>query len=280
MKLAGIQIEGKSVSGIGTALAAPELGVVFDCGLVTSVALRCQHVVITHGHLDHVDAICRQAALRAFSGNPKPSIFYVPPYLEDFVHEKFALTAKAQCRTDLAPYNVVVTSPGETTTLRKGLCLRPFETIHRIPSQGYVIYAVRMKIKAEFAELPGQEIGRLRKSGVEISDRVEVPLVAFTGDTQAKVFDTPGAADALRAKVLITECTYVGTDSTPAKARQRGHVHIDELAERAHLFQNQAVLLAHFSQKHNNNEVREAIASLPETLRAKVRFVPLPKKLF
>ncbi len=278
MKIAGLSIVGESVSGIGTSLSLPELNITLDCGVITPASMKCQHVLITHGHLDHFHCIDRHAYLRAMCGSPDKSIFYVPPWLEQAVYEKFRATSTAQHRTDMPEFEVRVVAPGETTKIRKGLFIRPFKTIHRIPSQGYVIFEVRQKLKDEFVGTEGREIGRLRKEGVEVTYPVEVPLVAFTGDTQAKVFDRPGTEFARQAKVLITECTFLGDEQNPAFARKRGHVHLDELADRADLFaDNEAVLLAHFSQRYNNADVQAALEALPEPFRAKVSAVPLPR---
>lgn len=276
MKIAGIEIVGESVSGIGTSISLPELGITLDCGVITPASMKCQHVLITHGHLDHIHCIDRHAYLRAMTGSPDKSIFYVPSHLKAAVEAKFEAMARCQSRTDMPEFEIRVIDPGQTMEIRKGLAIRPFKTVHRVKSQGYVVLDVRQKLKAEFSHLSGQEIGALRKSGTEVTERVEFPLVAFTGDTEARVFDQPQAAEALKAKVLITECTFMG-DFPLEKARKRGHVHMDELAERADLFQNEAVLMAHFSQRYTNAEVKEALAALPESLRAKTDFVRLPK---
>ncbi len=278
MKIAGLSIVGESVSGIGTSLSLPELNITLDCGVITPASMKCQHVLITHGHLDHFHCIDRHAYLRAMCGSPDKSIFYVPPSLEEAVYAKFKATGLAQHRTDMPDFEVRVVAPGDCVQIRKGLVIRPFKTFHRIPSQGYVVLDVRQKLKAEFQGMPGQEIGKLRQSGTVVTDRVEVPLVAFTGDTKASVFDRPEAADALKAKVLITECTFLGDEQIPAFARKRGHIHLDELAEREARFEdNEAVLLAHFSQRYNNADVQAALEALPEPFRAKVSAVPLPR---
>lgn len=279
MKVAGIEIVGESVSGIGTALSLPELGITLDCGIITPTSVGCQHVIISHGHLDHVHCIDRHAYLRAMSGSPDKSIFYVPAHLEAAVKAKFEATARLQSQTDMPDFEIRVINPGETVDIRKDLAIRPFKTIHRIPSQGYVIFSVRHKLRPEYRRLSGREIGTLRKSGVQVTRRVEVPLVAFTGDTQAAVFDERGAEEALRAKVLITECTFLG-DFPVRKAQKRGHVHMDELGDRARLFENEAVVLAHFSRRYSNPEIQAAINELPSALREKTTFIPRPPNDF
>ena len=57
---------------------------------------------------------------------------------------------------------------GEELRLTGELFVKPFRTYHVVPSQGYVVYSRRQKLKKEFVGLPGPEIGRLRKSGVEV----------------------------------------------------------------------------------------------------------------
>ena len=57
----------------------------------------------------------------------------------------------------------------------------PFKTFHRVESQGYILYRKTKKLKAEYRELPGQEIGELVKSGVDVHDIETTPEVAYTG---------------------------------------------------------------------------------------------------
>ena len=80
MKLAGIEIVGESVSGFGTAISLPELGIALDCGVITPATMACQHVLITHAHMDHLHCAVRHMYLRDMTGSPHKSIFYV------FVH--------------------------------------------------------------------------------------------------------------------------------------------------------------------------------------------------
>ncbi|CAA7036447.1 unnamed protein product [Microthlaspi erraticum] len=51
----------------------------------------------------------------------------------------------------------------------------------------------------------GKQIEKIKKSGVEITDMILSPEIAFTGDTTAEYMLDPRNADALRAKVLISE---------------------------------------------------------------------------
>src|SRR5437763_12490602 len=86
----------------------------------------------------------------------------------------------------------------------------------------------------------------MRKSGIEIQSRVEVPLVAFLGDTTAgPVFDQP---DVQNAQILITECTFFDADHR-AKAKAGRHLHLDALIEILPKLKNENIVIAHVSRR-------------------------------
>ena len=53
----------------------------------------------------------------------------------------------------------------------------------------------------------------------EVTSRVVVPEVAFTGDTTAEFITDPANAEVLKARLLIMECTFLDDFNTPEKAR-------------------------------------------------------------
>uniref|UniRef100_A0A804QVU9 Uncharacterized protein n=1 Tax=Zea mays TaxID=4577 RepID=A0A804QVU9_MAIZE len=72
-------------------------------------------------------------------------------------------------------HNLVPLEVREEYELRRDLKVRAFRTYHAIPSQGYVIYSVKQKLKQEFIGLPGSEIKRLKLSGVEANPMESCP---------------------------------------------------------------------------------------------------------
>ncbi|MBA0821460.1 hypothetical protein Goarm_018316, partial [Gossypium armourianum] len=116
---------------------------------------------------------------------------------------------------------------------------------------GYVVYSVRKKLKKQYIHLKGKQIEKLKKSGVEITDIVLSPEVAFTGDTTAEYMLDPRNADALRAKILITEATFLDDGYSIDHARQHGHTHLSEIIENVQWIRNKAVLLTHFSSRYS-----------------------------
>ena len=153
----------------------------------------------------------------------------------------------------------------------KTLVVRPFATTHPVPSLGYTVFRRTHKLRPQYAAAPGAEIAALRAAGVGVTDAVEAPLFAFTGDTSADWLHHPSSEAALRAKVLVVECTFVDAAVSVADARLFGHTHLDELAEHAALFRNEAILLIHFSARYKRTEILAALdARLPPDLRARV----------
>ena len=275
IEVQGIKIDGRSVSGFETVIALPEYNLCFDIGMVTHEAKQAEHVAITHGHFDHFGAVTKHAYLRGML-SMSPSQYIVPPWLVDHLHNDFAHWARVQ-EARKAPYGVTKLMPTGRVKIAKGRFLHAFATNHRIRSQGYVLVDERSKLKPEFVGTPGQELGRLRKEGVVFTDTIQVPLVAFTGDTRADVFDgIPSLV--MRSKVLMVECTFLD-DVTEKEALEKGHVHIDQLARRAKQFKDVGrVVLVHFSKRYTNKEIERAIRDrLPKELREKTVHLPVGK---
>jgi ribonuclease Z len=145
-----------------------------------------------------------------------------------------------------------------------------FATSHTVPSLGFVIWDRRKKLKDEYLGLPGDKIRDLRLAGTEITREVRVPILAYTGDT------SPDGLDAYppvyQAKILITELSFVRPGHKREKIHKFGHIHLDDLIERADRFENELIVCAHFSTRYHVNEVRKTVEQkLPPRLRDRVK---------
>ncbi|PRQ52629.1 putative ribonuclease Z [Rosa chinensis] len=268
--LEGYSIEGVSVGGHETCIIIPEFKCAFDIGRCPSRAIHQNFLFITHAHLDHIGGLPMYVASRGLY-NLKPPTVFVPPCIKEDV-EKLMDIHRSMGHVELE-LELVALDVGETYELRNNLVVRPFRTQHAIPSQGYVIYSVRKKLKKQYMHLKGKQIEKLKKSGTEITDTILSPEVAFTGDTTSEYMLDPRNADALRAKILITEATFLDEGFSIEDARQHGHTHINEIIENAQWIRNKAILLTHFSSRYHLEDIRQAVSRLQSKVSAKV--VPL-----
>lgn len=274
MRIQNTEILGESVSGVGTCLWMPEFGVVFDMGICPTEAQRIRTVLITHGHVDHMAGIIQHAFTRNMMGM-KPSRFIVPPHLVEPIHAMFALWEPLQHGGFKC--DVRALAPGEEMSLGKGLSVKAFVTDHTVEAQGYAIFRKKRKLKPEFKDLPGKEIGRLRQEeGVEVTDEVKTLEVVYTGDTRISTLDRLGAdGELLSARIFITEATFLTDEHSVGFANDRGHTHLFQLAERAQKFENVgSLVLTHFSARYRQKDLPEAWKALPDPLRSKT--TPLP----
>ncbi|XP_031398436.1 tRNase Z TRZ1-like [Punica granatum] len=123
---------------------------------------------------------------------------------------------------------------------------------------GYVVYSVKQKLKQDYAGLSGCGIWDLRLAGVEVTNTIMVPEIAFTGDNMSKFIVDSDNVDVLRAKILILESTFNNDTMTIEDAREYGHTHLLEIVRYADRFRNKCMLLIHFSARHKQEETEAA----------------------
>ncbi|KAE9606209.1 hypothetical protein Lal_00025132 [Lupinus albus] len=268
--LEGITIEGVSVGGQETCIIIPQFKSAFDIGRCPTRAIQQDFVFITNAHLDHIGGLPMYVASRGFY-NLKPPTVFVPSCIKEDVEQLIDIYRKlgqVELNVELVALDV-----GGTYEMQNDLVVRPFRTQHVIPSQGYLIYSIREKLMKQYTHLNENQVEKLKERGEEITDNILSPEVAFTGDTTSDFYHDPLNADVLKAKVLITEATFLDDSSSIDHARQYGHTHIFEIMEKANWISNKAILLTHFSSRYNLEDIRQAASKLQSKLSAKV--VPL-----
>lgn len=236
-------LAGYSVAGEESVVIAPELDCVFDIGKCPREALAVNHVLLSHGHMDHVAGLPYYFAQRDFQGIADGTALVpadmVGP-LEDL------MVAWGRVEGHVPPHTFVGMSDGDDHEIRRGLLARAFATRHMPGSLGFSLIEVRHKLKGEFAGLTGPQIVELKKKGIEITNRVEVPMVAFLGDTaKANYSDLPCVAN---ATALLIECTFFDADHL-SRARAGKHLHVSDLPEVLEAMNNERIILIHVSRR-------------------------------
>ncbi len=265
-ELAGITVEGLSSGGIETCIHLPQLKIAFDVGRCPEEVVPRDTILFTHAHMDHMGGVAYHCATRELRQLPPPT--YVVPKADVEAFEELFVAWRRLDRSDLE-HTTVGLEPGEEFPLGKGLVARPFASPHRAPCQGYALVSTKQKLLPALRGLPGRELEQRRKSGETITEAVESVEVAFTGDSKVEVLEREELVR--RARLLICECTFLDDRVSREQARESGHIHLDELIERADLLQNEAILLTHFSSRYRSHEILQILDErLPAELRARV----------
>ncbi|XP_075660850.1 tRNase Z TRZ1 isoform X2 [Castanea sativa] len=267
MNIQGYPVKGLSIAGHETCIIFPSLNIAFDIGRCPHQAIQQDFLCISHAHMDHIGGLPMYVATRGLY-RMKPPTIIVPTCIKADVEQLFEVHRRMD-QSDLK-HNLIGLDVGEEFYLRKDLKVRAFKTYHVIPSQGYVVYSVKQKLKQEYIGLPGNEIKNLKLSGVEITYTVTVPEIAFTGDTMSDFIVDQHNIDALRSRILVMECTFVDNSVQVEGARDYGHTHISEIIGHAERFENKAILLIHFSARHTAEEIQQAVSALPAPLAGRV----------
>ncbi len=247
LTLAGHNVNAVSVGGLETCIELPNYKLCFDIGRCPPSATRLPTVLFTHAHTDHMGGVIHHCATRDLTSMPPPT-YVMPAENEEAFLEM--MTAWRKLDRSPLPCTVVPASPGGSVDLGRGRTAKFFRAIHRVPSIGYAICTQKDVLKDEYKGLPREAIRDARLAGEAITTPVETVEVAFCGDTTIDVVDREPLVRA--ARLLILEVTFLDDKVSVEKARAKGHVHIDEVVERADLFQNEAILFTHRSVRYGN----------------------------
>lgn len=263
-----LRIVGYSVAGEEVVIAAPELNVCFDVGNAPAEMLAIDHVLLSHGHMDHAAGLAYYFSQRNFVGNA-PGCVLTPQSLVQPIRDLLKVWARIEGHE--SPAKIVGVSAGDKFEIRRGLIVRAFDVNHRVPSLGYGVIDVRHKLRPEFADKTGPELVALKKQGVQIEQIFEVPLVTYCGDTAEGPWMEQEVVTT--TKVLILECSFFEADHV-RRARDGYHLHVRDVARIIQRLKNPHFLLHHVSRRTSLREAKEILSRLigPEQM-ARVTFL-------
>ncbi len=268
---AGLPLRGVSVAGRETWFHFPTLGFAFDLGRSPWELVSVPHVFLSHAHLDHAAGLAYWFSQRRLLRLEGGTVRTHPAAVEAW-RKIVALHAELEDVTYDA--RVEAMAPGSSVALRRDLSMACFSADHRVPTLAFVASEERHRLLPEFESKTREEIQVLAAEGKSVAGRVSIPLAAYSGDTSARIFDA-APPDFFRAKLLLLECSFV-EERDRGRAAPFKHLHVDDIAERADLFENEVILLTHVTLRTSASEIRRLVKHrLPARLADRARpFLP------
>ncbi len=263
--LGDLDVVGYSVAGEETVIAVPQLDVCFDVGKAPDQFIAINHVLLTHGHMDHAAGFAYYLSQRNFSGMA-PGTILAPAGLIRTMQE--ILDSWGRLDGNRIPAQLVGVRPGDEYAVKPNLFARAFPTKHSPGSVGFTVLEKRKKLRSEYLGLSGPQLVELKKQGVPIDITLEIPLVSYLGDTS--YVDFAQLDYIVHSRILIAECTfYEGEHVSRASAGR--HMHVRELADLLGRLANEHIILSHLTQRTPMGEVRKMLKKhLPAELHDKV----------
>ncbi len=264
LEAAGIPIEGVSIAGHESFYKLPGFHTLLEFGRAPEDVVGFPTVCVSHGHLDHMAGFAHFASRRRLQRLPSARVFVPAEAAADAAQWLGACERLERIEYEI---DVVPVSPGDRVRLRNDLELTILPGRHRVPTVGYLFSEVRHKLLPELSGKDGREIAAMRESGAPVTRREEIPLLAYPGDCGAEIFDA--CPELFGARVLLLECSFLLPEDRD-RAREYAHIHLDDILARADRFENEAVVLTHFSQRYGPDEIRAALRAIPEPLASRI----------
>lgn len=240
------------------------LQLIVDAGEGLQLALGSRvfaptHLLITHGHSDHLLGLIGFVAARRFSkgATDKPLTILYPAGSRNV--EVVRGTLERLWPSVGFPLEWVAVTPGFERPYDKQRVLGSFETHHvgAEPSVGYRVLEIRRRLKPEFADLPEADLRQRAREGRrdDLMEEYRHVIFAHTGDSMPVPPELFSRADLL---------VHDGTFLEAADRREPIHATTEEALAVARVAGVRRLVLQHLSVRYDRGAV------LPR-LRAQVR---------
>ena len=262
------RVQGVSVAGEQTVVQIPELDVSFDIGMCPRIALSSPYVALSHGHMDHVGGLPYYFSQRMFQKMGGGTCVCHPALAEPIQAMMRSWVALEGQQT---PHEIIALEPDQQIEVKNNIHLRAIEVSHAAGSLAFALVERRSKLRPEYLDLPQERLRELKSQGVQITRAMEIPLVAYTGDTEFAPYLFRDEFS--NAKIVICECTFFEPDHK-SRANIGKHLHVEDLAKVLEAWQAEAVVLVHLSRRTNLVEARQLLASaVGEEQSARIHFL-------
>lgn len=260
-------IEGYSRGAVQSYWRIPEFHLGFDLGAQPWAFMGTPNWFISHSHMDHLAAIPQYITRRRMMKMSPPTI-YLPSEAKAPV-EQILFQWQRLDRGKL-PCKLIPIEPNQEIILSRELIVKTVPTRHTIPSMGFIVYHKKTKLKTEYLDLSGEQIRDLRLSGVEITNEIRTPLVAYTGDSRPE--SLVANPDFFKAQALIAEMTFVSLEHPLSTIHKFGHTDLADFAALAQSFQNEVIIASHFSTRYSERQITAQVSrAFPDMLSGRLK---------
>lgn len=241
------KIKGYSRGGFQTGFILEPIKLFLDSGVPSYI--KPHTILITHTHQDHIKSLyCN--LLETNKVNVISNIESIS-FLQDYLNANKSLNSLIKSKftnwNPLPIHNKKTIVIGNTNYL-----IESYDLDHEITTLGYGITEIRNKLKDEYKELSQQELESLKKSNIEITNKINYPILFFCGDTSYTSLETLPFND---FPVFIIECSFL-YDEHINEARGKKHLHILDLIPIVETNKNTKFIFIHFSLRYNKNEIK------------------------
>jgi ribonuclease Z len=248
------RIQGVSVAGEEATVHVPELDVAFDVGLCPRPVLTAGTICLSHAHMDHVAALPYWFSQRNFQKLGTGRVLCHPRLVRPL---EAMMATWVDLERQRTPHEIVGLEPGVDFQLRPNVFVRGIEVSHSAPSLAFVVLERRSKLREEFHGLPQEKLRELKAQGTEITRTMEIPLVAYTGDTEMGPFLLRD--EFVNAQIVITECTFFDPEHRD-RAKVGKHLHIEDLRNLIQTWTKPEIVVVHVSRRTHMQYARERLA--------------------